>query len=190
MLKTNLRKIYLSKQQTLSSSERLNMSLRIGESFFRKFELKTVNFLHTFLSIEKNGEIETSFVYEKVWINLPKIITLIPRVNFEKNTIESLEFNKETQLFKNRWQIPEPIAGKSIEAKKIDVILVPLLCFDENGFRVGYGKGFYDKFLKTCRADCLKIGLSYFLPEKEISDSNENDVRLNYCLTPDKMYEF
>ncbi len=184
MLKADLRTIYLPKQQALSPTERLYKSQMIGESFFRNFELKNFRYAHIFLPIEKNGEIETHFIYEKIWKNPPKITTLLPRVNFEKNTIESLEFNKKTPLIKNRWQIKEPTAGKLIEAKKIDLVLVPLLCFDDNGFRVGYGKGFYDRFLKTCRADCLKIGLSYFPPEKEILDVNENDVRLNYCLTP------
>jgi 5-formyltetrahydrofolate cyclo-ligase len=60
--------------------------------------------------------------------------------------------------------------------------------FDRRGFRVGYGKGFYDKFLSECRADCLKIGLSYFEPIDEISDAQNFDVRLDCCITPKEIF--
>ena len=64
--------------------------------------------------------------------------------------------------------------------KSIDMVLVPGLCFDGDGHRVGYGKGFYDRFLKTCRPDCIKIGLSYFEPVESIDDVHEGDVRLDF----------
>ncbi|MDQ3180555.1 MAG: 5-formyltetrahydrofolate cyclo-ligase, partial [Acidobacteriota bacterium] len=79
-------------------------------------------------------------------------------------------------------------ANELIETEKIDIVLVPLLCFDRKGFRVGYGKGFYDRFLKNCRTDCLKIGLSYFAPIKEISDVQDFDVRLDFSITPEEIF--
>jgi 5-formyltetrahydrofolate cyclo-ligase len=77
-----------------------------------------------------------------------------------------------------------------IEIEKIDAIIVPLLCFDARGFRVGYGKGFYDKFLSECRTDCLKIGFSYFAPVAEISDAQDFDVKLDYCITPEEIFDW
>ena len=79
------------------------------------------------------------------------------------------KFDSTTKLTVNRWHILEPTGNETVEIGKLDAVLVPLLCFDERGFRVGYGKGFYDKFLKNCRRDCLKIGLSYFTPVEEIA---------------------
>ena len=67
---------------------------------------------------------------------------------------------------------------------------MPLLCCDRRGFRVGYGKGFYDKFLSRCRPDCLKIGLSFFEPTEIIADINDYDVKLDYCVTPENRYKF
>jgi 5-formyltetrahydrofolate cyclo-ligase len=67
---------------------------------------------------------------------------------------------------------------------------VPLLAFDEKGFRVGYGKGFYDRFLKQCKDGGIKIGLSYFNPIDTIEDAGEFDVPLNFCITPQKVYVF
>jgi 5-formyltetrahydrofolate cyclo-ligase len=73
---------------------------------------------------------------------------------------------------------------------KIDVAFVQLMAFDKKGHRVGYGKGFYDKFLAKCKPEIIKIGLSFFEPEELISDVLESDVMLDYCVTPSGVYEF
>jgi len=90
----------------------------------------------------------------------------------------------------NRWGISEPFTGEIIDDKEIDLVLVPLLCFDEMGYRVGYGNGYYDKFLANCRKDCLKVGVSFFEPIGEIEDVREFDIRLDYCVTPEKVWRF
>lgn len=189
MLKADLRTIYLAKQNLLSSSERKKKSAQISEHFFYTFGLKNVKTLHLFLSIEKNKEIETRFIYEKIWRDFPVIKIVVPRVNKMIDGIESLEFNSNAKLALSSWQILEPIENNVVEANEIDMVLIPLLCFDKSGFRVGYGKGYYDKFLKNCRTDCLKIGLSYCPPIEEISDTNEFDVTLDYCVTPEKIWK-
>ena len=69
-------------------------------------------------------------------------------------------------------------------------MFIPLLAFDVCGNRVGYGKGFYDDFLKNCSKDTVKIGLSFFEAETVIHDVELHDVRLDYCVTPNKSYTF
>ncbi|MGI9035800.1 MAG: 5-formyltetrahydrofolate cyclo-ligase [Pyrinomonadaceae bacterium] len=187
MFKSALRKIYLARQKSLSPAERNEKSLRIASRFFADFDLSRVKFLHCFLPIEKFNEIDTKPIFQKIWRDFPQVETVLPRVNFETDEIESLKFSSETNLVKNYWQIDEPSHRDFVETEKIDVVLTPLLCFDTRGFRVGYGKGFYDKFLSKCRADCLKIGLSYFAPVDEISDADEFDVPLNFCITPEEV---
>ena len=70
------------------------------------------------------------------------------------------------------------------------MVFVPLLAFDKKGHRVGYGKGFYDKFLSECKPDAIKIGLSFFEPEELITDVFESDVKLDYCVTPNSIHAF
>ena len=190
MTKTELRQNFPARQKSFSAAEREEKSFRIAELFFRNFDLSKINFLHCFLPIEKFNEIDTRPIFEKIWRDFPNMQTLVPRVNFQTNEIENLKFSSETETEKNTWEIFEPTHNEPVETGKIDAVLVPLLCFDERGFRVGYGKGFYDKFLNGCRADCLKIGLNYFAPVEEISDVNEFDVRLDFCVTPDKIWNF
>ena len=95
-----------------------------------------------------------------------------------------------TKIKKNDYGIPEPVDGLEVPTAKIDVVFVPLLAYDKTGHRVGYGKGFYDIFLKECKPDVIKVGLSYFDPEDSIADIAENDIRLNFCVTPDGIFEF
>ena len=51
-------------------------------------------------------------------------------------------------------------------------------------------KGFFDRYLKGCREDCIKIGFSYFEPLDSIDDANEFDVPLDFCITPQRIYVF
>jgi len=190
MTKSELRKIYLEKQKSLSDVERREKSLQIADEFFENFNLESIRFLHVFLAIEKNKEIETSFIYKRLWRDFPRITTLASRVDFQTMMLENLKFTRDTKLVANRWQILEPATSEVIEIERIDAVLVPLLCFDERGFRVGYGMGFYDRFLSGCRTNCLKIGLTYFAPIAEISDAQNFDVRLDFCITPKKNWKF
>ena len=93
-----------------------------------------------------------------------------------------------TKLRTSNWGVPEPVDGIELMPSKIDVVFVPLLVFDQKGNRVGYGKGFYDRFLGECKPEVIKVGLSLFGPEDKIDDVTKNDVPLNYCVTPDSIY--
>ena len=76
-----------------------------------------------------------------------------------------------------------------IQDNQIEVVFIPLLVFDEKGHRVGYGKGFYDTFLKNC-PNAIKIGLSFFEAEAKIDDHKAYDIPMNYCITPNRIYHF
>lgn len=184
MNKAELRREYLAKQKALSEEERDSASKRISDHFFSGFDLGVVRVLHSFIPIEKFKEINTRIIFAKLWREYPHIRTVVPRVDFETNVIRNLKFTHETELVRNVWDIDEPAHDDHVETQSIDMVLVPGLCFDLNGHRVGYGKGFYDRFLKTCRADCVKIGLSYFAPVPAIFDVHEEDVRLDVIITP------
>jgi 5-formyltetrahydrofolate cyclo-ligase len=190
MLKSELRKIYLEKQKALSESERSERCAKLVNLFFQHFNLTKIHFLHSFLPIRRYNEINTHLILEKLWRDFPQIETVVPRVNPDTNEIENLQFTHETELALSNWQIHEPTHDEIVEPEKIDIVLAPLLCFDESGHRVGYGRGFYDRFLAKCRPDAQKIGLSYFEPVAEIADTGGFDTSLDFCVTPDKIWQF
>lgn len=190
MNKSELRKIYLAAQKKLSAEERKTLSAHIAERFFAEIDLAKINFLHIFIPIEKFYEIDTNLIVEKIRRDFPHVETVAPRVNFQTGEMESVKFTSATEFVQNRWQIREPQSSETIENQKMDLVVVPLLCFDRNGFRVGYGKGFYDKFLRTTRPDCQKIGVSYFAPVEKISNVADFDVKLDCVVTPETVFRF
>ena len=108
----------------------------------------------------------------------------------KRSQIKSVVVHDETIFKTNGYGIEEPIDGIDMIPTEIDLVIVPLIAFDKMGNRVGYGKGYYDRFLKRCRKDCMKIGFSYFEPVEEIEDVNKLDVKLDIAITPDNIYQF
>jgi 5-formyltetrahydrofolate cyclo-ligase len=120
----------------------------------------------------------------------PEIVVCYPKTDFNSLVMQSIQTNDDTRFRKNQYNIYEPQDGEAVNPEAMDMIFVPLLAFDEKGCRVGSGKGFYDRYLSQCRADCLKIGFSYFEPIDVIDDRHEFDVPLDLCVTPTSVYVF
>lgn len=188
MNKDELRKIYLSKRFALSERDHDELSHKISENFFSHVDLTHIKNLHLFLPIESKREPDTWLIIDRIRNEFPHIRLVIPRVN--GNDMENVFFEGKHQLEKTRWGMVEPKSGTMAHPKEIDLVLVPLLAVDSQGHRIGYGKGFYDRFLKSCRPDCVKIGLSFFEPEQSIEDKSNDDILLNACLTPLRFFSF
>ena len=147
--------------------------------------------VHIFMPITENKEIDTFSVLEYFKEHEPHLKLVIPKTDFDKVEMQNILFDPVyTILGRNKHGIPEPIHGQVISSQYIDVVIMPLLGFDLAGNRVGYGKGFYDRFLTQCRQDVKKIGLSFFDPVDRVEDINEFDKRLDACITPEKIWEF
>lgn len=190
MTKSELRKSYLAKRVELSPSEAALMSSAIAERFFAEIDLEKVRALHTFIRIRKFNEVDTSVIYYRLWRDHPEIQTVAPALDPSDGELKNIAFSAASEFEENTWGIREPVGQERIEPAKIDLVVVPLLCFDLRGFRVGYGKGFYDRFLAKCRPDCKKVGLSFFPPVERIDDVYEGDVALDCCVTAEGLYTF
>lgn len=190
MNKHDLRQLYLEKRASLPVSQAVAASGKIADRFFENIDLASIRELHTFIRIAKFNEIDTSVLYYRLWRDFPQIRTSAPRTDITSGKIESASFDARTDWAENAWGIREPLRTVTVGPAEIDIVLVPLLCFDENGHRVGYGKGMYDRFLARCRSDCLKVGLSYFPSVESIDGVLASDVRLDLCVTPGAVFSF
>ena len=191
MKKSELRKIYLSKRKAISVEEMAIKSKQITDLFFQNFDLSVIEKLHIFLPIIKHNEINTWLIIRYLQQNFNQINIIIPKVIPENSELENYLFNEKT-LTENAWGILEP-SGENQEkilTEQIDLVIIPLLIFDKNGNRVGYGKGFYDRFLQQCKPETLKVGVCLEDPIEIIEDVNEFDIKLHYCITPNKIYKF
>jgi 5-formyltetrahydrofolate cyclo-ligase len=182
MTKQELRKLYLQKRLALSEAEYLRLNDQLCENFFTHIDLSFVKVLHTFLPLEKNKEPNTWLIIDRIRKEFPHIRLSVPCVNNEREELENFFFEGLQQLQPNSWGILEPKQGIPTETESIDMVLVPLLVFDKSGHRVGYGKGFYDRFLITCKSSTLKVGLSLFPPIEKIPN-DPLDVVLDTFVT-------
>ncbi len=187
MLKKELRQKYKSLRKKLSESDLEEMSLAIANKVLT-LPIWEKSYFHIFLSITEHREVNTEFILHLLSGKDKEII--ISKSDFETKEMTHFLLTDNTKIKKNQYNIPEPINGLKVPIHKIDVVFVPLLAFDKTGHRVGYGKGFYDNFLTKCKAETIKIGLSFFEPEEKIVDVLENDVKLNFCVTPNTVFEF
>lgn len=188
--KASLRKIYAAKREAISRSAYWALNdLLLHEA--KKMDWSAFKTLHVYLPIAEAKEPDTFMLLDFFKKEYPHLAIAIPRTDFKNLKIGSVLYDHEyTILGRNRYNIPEPIHGKPVEAHTLDAAIVPLLAYDEQGYRVGYGKGFYDRFLAQCRPDIRKIGLSFFDPEDKIEDINRHDIALDCCITPAKLLEF
>ncbi len=186
MLKKDLRLKYSTLRTDLSSQEVIHSSLSIANKLL-KLPIWEAAYYHIFLPIAEKKEVDTSFILSVLHGKDKNVI--LPKISGE-NSLEHILLTDTTKLITNSWGVPEPKEGIEVPIQKIDVVFVPLLAFDLVGNRVGYGKGFYDVFLTQCKPTVIKIGLSHFAAEDSISNPDEYDVSLDYCVTPDKVYSF
>ncbi len=186
MLKKDLRTHFLDLRDHTPVSTLENASLALSENVL-KLPVWDVSTFHIFLHSPDKKELDTRPIL-RILREKNKDI-LVPRMSPNRQ-LQHILLTEDTILEVNSWGIPEPVSGVSVEPDKVDVVFTPLLAFDRRGHRVGYGKGYYDRFFAHCRKDCIKIGLSLFEAVEEITDAGENDIPLNYCVTPLRIYEF
>ena len=187
MNKKELRAKYKALRQELSLDDIEDKSLAIANKMLQ-LDVWEKTYFHLFLSIEEQNEVETEFVLQ-ILAGYDKEI-VVAKSNFETLKMTNYLLTDNTKFQKNEHNIYEPVDGLEVPNTKIEVVFVPLLAYDKKGNRVGYGKGFYDKFLSKCSEDVIKIGLSFFEPEDAIDDVSPTDIRLNYCITPNTIHSF
>jgi 5-formyltetrahydrofolate cyclo-ligase len=185
--KKDLRIKFKELRYNLSSNEIDEMSIAIANQVLT-MDIWENTYYHIFLPIETQNEVNTEFILHLLQGKDKEVV--ISKSDFETLEMTHFLLTDNTKIKKNEYNIPEPIDGLEVPVSKIDVVFVPLLIYDKTGNRVGYGKGFYDKFLANCKIETIKIGLSFFEPEELISNVFENDIKLNYCVTPNKTYKF
>jgi 5-formyltetrahydrofolate cyclo-ligase len=190
MNKAELRRTFLEKRHALSRSDAALKSRLVADRLFDSFDIGRFSTVHCFISISRLKEIDTLLIFERIWAEFPAIRTVAPRVDRKTQEIANVPFGSDTPVVENSWGIREPSGEVAIQPSEIDAVLVPGLCFDRQGHRVGYGKGYYDKFLSQCRPNCVRIGLSLFQLVDKIDDVGPHDVEIDFCITPETVDKF
>jgi len=186
MLKAEIRKQALKERLLLNNAEYESLCEALLDKF-KTLDFSQIKTLHIFLPITEKKEPNTFLLIEWLNKNHPEIKIIVPKADFETALMTNHEYLGIGDLKKNLYNILEPQKG-SLHEGEVDLVVIPLLAFDKQGYRVGYGKGFYDRFLQGINAQ--KIGLSLSPVIEKIEDVNEHDIKLDFCITPTKIIKF
>jgi len=189
MLKKEVRRVFKEKRTGISAADRMRWDDLLLIQF-QALELPQLDYVLSFYPMEEYKEINTFIFTDFLRFRNPQLQICYPKMKMKEQSMEAIICEADTIFTTNAYGIPEPEDTDRAEPEALQLVLVPLLAFDERGIRVGYGKGFYDRYLKRCHPGCLKIGLSYFPAVEAIGDADEFDVPLDLCITPQRIYVF
>lgn len=189
MDKKSARILYRQKRLQLTQQERTRMDDLILIRF-QNISLPMVETLLTYYPMPQQHEPETELCSRFLQFQQPGLRICYPKTNTSAWTMEAIVTDENTEFSIDNFGLEEPVAGDIADPQSIDIVFVPMLVMDEDGYRVGFGKGCYDRYLARCRPDCIKIGFSYFEPIEKIEDRDEFDVPLDFGVTPGNVYVF
>ena len=189
MLKKAIRDMYLQKRINLTDEVWRDYSDALIANF-SKLDIAPVHYLLSYYPLSDRKEFDISQCVPVVKSKWPQVKIGWPRIEPDMKSMEVYKVEEDGLYAKNKFNILEPINGEWMAPELIDLAFVPMVAFDSKGFRVGYGKGFYDRYLPRCKPTVIKVGFSFFDPVERIKDINDFDVPLNFCITPSRIYEF
>lgn len=191
-LKKSIRKEVMAARQLLSAKEVESKSRQIFERWCNRFSIRKLTYLHVFQSIEDRNEVQTRYYLDFVRRKHPQVRVVVPVVDKVNGVLKHAWVEDHIELIPNKWGIPEPkMPVTMIYPIELDMILVPMLAFDEEGNRLGYGAGYYDKFLSLLRPNCIKIGLCFELGRRsELLPAEPHDIKLDFIVTEEGIQRF
>jgi 5-formyltetrahydrofolate cyclo-ligase len=192
MDKQTLRSIFLEKRKMLSSEEYTLRNQLLAKRFFQQVNLEGVEYIHVFMPIRKNKEPDTWPIIEELWEKHPEIKVITSVSDLKTNHMKHFHITPETTFEENKWGIPEPSDAKQVDLSKLQLILVPMIIGTKSGHRIGYGKGYYDRFLSECEGVCSfkTIGLTLLPPLEGKLYFEAFDKPLHHLLTPFEFLSF
>lgn len=190
MNKSLLRGVFQKKRALLSNEAFDALNKRISDQILEIICQQAPKIVHIFLSVPNSREPNTHAILENIRMVAPNIRIVAPYMIPGTRLLEHYFLEPDSIFKTNPWGIPEPdpMLAQPVNVQDIDMVFLPLLAFDELGYRVGYGGGYYDRFLARCNTNTQKIGISLFPPVDKIEDLDQYDIRMDACITPDRKY--
>lgn len=181
--KKNIRKSIIAKRDLKKEENSLNDS-KIFNNLISLNSYKRAK--KVFIYIGFGSEINTKSLIE-IMLKEGKEV-FVPKV-LEEEMI-ALKITSLNNLIESKFKILEPVGEKSdIDGEEFDLIIMPGVAFDRSGNRIGYGKGYYDKYLKDVKSDIKKIALAYELQLIEEIETEEHDLKVDSIITENEIID-
>jgi len=178
--KKRLRKVMKAERLALAKDDWQRHSACIVQNILALEKFQHASVIHAFIPDENRNEVNLIPLLEWIISNQKKL--LVPVV--EGSVLISVELTSFNHLERNSFGVLEPVACvPSTLESKIDLVLVPLLAVDSKGNRLGYGKGYYDRFFKQLNSQVFKLGVAFEFQVLDCVPATQNDVRLDAVVT-------
>lgn len=178
-----LRNKVLSIRNSLDKVVKKSMDQEIFNKLITSDLYKEANSIFIYLSF--GSEIETKNIINKAIEDKKKVY--IPKIYKEDKSMKAIRLKSYNDLKENSMGILEPIDDSDyINKNDIDLILVPGVVFDFNGNRIGYGGGYYDRYLKDIKEIRNKLVLAYDFQIVDLIKPESHDVVFDYIITNTK----
>ncbi|WFD10661.1 5-formyltetrahydrofolate cyclo-ligase [Tepidibacter hydrothermalis] len=134
--------------------------------------------------LDFNNEVQTDTIINYLLSKNQKVVVPISIVDERKLLLSQLK-DIETEVSIGTYGIREPKSEfiRPVNAKDIDIVIVPAVAYDTNGYRLGYGGGYYDRFLESLRDDCITIGIAFEIQIFDEVPKEDHDAQLDYIIT-------
>jgi 5-formyltetrahydrofolate cyclo-ligase len=195
--KEEIRRIFLEKRRNLNPKEWEAACQKIHNLLFSRLPLHRYSPIHVFLPITKNHEPNTFLIIDSLLKDFSADIFISK--SDDDGQLRHFLFDPKAELLLNKWGIPEPQNTENgfdnptffkLHENEEILIFLPLIIFDKQGHRVGYGKGYYDRFLSHATTKTTLVGLSLFEPIDKIEDISVNDIPMHFCISPERIWQW
>ncbi|WP_035807071.1 5-formyltetrahydrofolate cyclo-ligase [Lunatimonas lonarensis] len=187
--KKRIRREYKQKRAMLGQEQRKQLCADLSDQAVAFLSgRQEIQHIHVFLPIERLLEIDTGLLINRLFLEGKKLYTSV--TDFDRQTMQTVLLAPDMKWKKDQQgiSIPDPLVYEEDE-HLIDLVFVPLLAFDLEGYRIGYGMGYYDRFFSRIPQSVWRVGLSYFEPER-LLPREPHDVPLHACVMPNKWMYF
>ncbi|SHE54268.1 5-formyltetrahydrofolate cyclo-ligase [Caloramator proteoclasticus] len=175
-MKNILRKKYINIRNELSKEEVIKRSIVITKHIINWDKFLNSNSIMIYSAFR--NEVETSFLAEEI-LKEGKVLIYPKTIKSQFKLIPCI-VNKIDELTKGEYGILEPKQFEVIDKKQIDLIFIPGVAFDKNGYRLGYGAGYYDRFLEDFKG--IKVGICYDFQIVDDVYKDEHDIKMDYLI--------
>jgi 5-formyltetrahydrofolate cyclo-ligase len=184
MTKSEWRKKIKNLLISMEANDRKVMSEKIAVQLFETKEWRNSNFIG--ITVSRKFELDTTFIIKKAWEEGKTVC--VPKCYSANKKMEFRELGSFDDLENVYMDLYEPIIEKTkdISKENIDLLIVPGLVFDKKGYRIGYGGGYYDRFLKNYQGSAISIAYSFQTAEQ--LPIEEFDVPVEQVITEEGCY--
>lgn len=183
--KEKIRKALLQERENIPEEYFRWASDKIIASLLQLQEIQSAEVIHIYVSMNARREVNTHGIIKKMLASGKKVV--VPVTNFENGTLKHVQLMDFDDLKANEWGVLEPVSELEVDVEEIEVVVVPMVGGDEQCNRMGYGKGFYDRFLQ--KVEYPKIGLLFEKTLRKVIPTEKFDIPLDKLITEERVIE-